>query len=93
MLSEVKASKTFSALLFVTGVSYVIFVLMLENFRDHVLLAPVDVKRVISRLGSSSGVVNGGGDDASIMGCESDTTPVSTNTNSRASFEQFFDYE
>lgn len=77
MLSEVKTSKLFAALLFITGFFYVVFVLMLTNFREHILLAPVDVKRVISRLGS---VERG-----------SDITPVSGNTNSKASFEHYVD--
>lgn len=67
MLSEVKSSKLFAALLLITGVIYVIFAIMLAHFREHILLAPVDVKRVISRLGS--------------VERDEEITPVSSNTN------------
>ena len=54
MLTEQKSSKMFAALLFLTAIVYIVFGLMLTHFRDQILLAPVDVKSVISRLGSLS---------------------------------------
>lgn len=54
MLSEQKSSKVFAALILLTAIIYIAFAIMLTHFRDHILLAPADVKSVISRLGSMS---------------------------------------
>ena len=54
LLSEQKSSKLFAALIFLTAVIYLAFAVLLTHFRDQILLAPVDVKTVITRLDSIS---------------------------------------
>lgn len=54
MLSEQKSSKFFAFLILITGIIYIAFAMMLTHFRHEILLAPEDVKSVISALGSMS---------------------------------------
>ena len=54
MLSEHTSSKLFAALIFITALVYLVFVVMLTHFRRQISLAPADVKSVITRLGSVS---------------------------------------
>jgi len=54
MLSEQKSSKFFAFLILITGITYIAFAIMLTHFRHEILLAPEDVKSVISTLGSMS---------------------------------------
>lgn len=48
--SEHKSSRPLAIWMLLTGILYMAFAAMLAHFRHHILLAPVDVKTVMSRM-------------------------------------------
>lgn len=56
--TEISSNQTFAALLLLTSTIYFLFAIMLSYFREYIILAPVDVKSVLSKLESQDGMLD-----------------------------------